>query len=63
VRMPFLVVHGEDDPLVPVGGGRATAAAVPRSELIVIPGMGHDLPQQLWGRITDAIAANTERAA
>jgi len=63
VRMPFLVVHGQDDPLVPVGGGRATAAAVPGSELIVIPGMGHDLPQQLWGRITDAIAANTERAA
>jgi len=63
VRIPFLVLHGEDDPLVPVGGGRATAAAVPGSELVVIPGMGHDLPQQLWGRISDAIVANAERAA
>jgi len=62
VRIPFLVVHGEDDPLLAVSGGRATAAAVPGSELLVVPGMGHDLPQQLWGQITDAIVANTERA-
>ena len=62
VRIPFLVIHGEDDPLLAVSGGRATAAAVPGSELLVIPAMGHDLPQPLWGRITDAIVANAERA-
>jgi pimeloyl-ACP methyl ester carboxylesterase len=63
VRIPFLVVHGEDDPLLQVSGGRATAAAVPGSELVTFPGMGHDLPQQLWEPIIDAIVANTERAA
>lgn len=62
VRIPFLVIHGEDDPLLAVSGGRATAAAVSGSELLVFPGMGHDLPEQLWTSITDAIVANTERA-
>ncbi len=63
MRIPFLVVHGEADQLVTPSGGEATAAAVPRSKLITIPGMGHDLPQALWGPITDAIVGNTELAA
>ncbi len=63
VRMPFLVIHGEDDPLVTVSGGRATAAAVAGSRLMTIPGMGHDLPEALWGPVGDAIVANTELAA
>jgi pimeloyl-ACP methyl ester carboxylesterase len=63
VRLPFLVVHGEDDPLLPLGGGRATAAAVPGSKLLTIPGMGHDLPEPLWGTITDAIVDNIALAS
>ena len=63
VRMPFLVIHGEADPLVTLSGGEATAAAVPGAKLITVPGMGHDLPQALWAEITDAIIANTELAA
>ena len=62
VTIPFLVIHGEDDPLVTVSGGKATAAAVPGSELIVIPGMGHDLPEAVWDQIIDAIVANTGSA-
>jgi pimeloyl-ACP methyl ester carboxylesterase len=60
VRMPFLVVHGEADPLVTLSGGQATAAAVPGSKFITIPGMGHDLPEALCADITEAIVANTE---
>ncbi len=63
VTMPFLVIHGEADPLVTVSGGKATAAAVPGSELVVIPGMGHDLPEAVWDQIIDAIVANTALAA
>jgi pimeloyl-ACP methyl ester carboxylesterase len=63
VGIPFLVVHGEADPLVTLSGGEATAAAVPGSRLLTIPGMGHDLPEPLWGTVTDAIVANTELAA
>ena len=51
VDMPFLVVHGEADPLVTPSGGDATAAAVPGSRLLTFPGMGHDLPEALWDPI------------
>jgi pimeloyl-ACP methyl ester carboxylesterase len=62
VTVPVAVIHGEADPLVPVGGGRATAAAVPDAELLVIPGMGHDLPPAVWTQVIDAIVANTRRS-
>ena len=57
-----MVIHGEADRLVDVSGRRATAAAVPGAELVLIPGMGHDLPEGAWGRIVDAIATNTAKA-
>jgi pimeloyl-ACP methyl ester carboxylesterase len=63
LRMPTLVIHGEADPLVSVTGGKATAAAIPGSELLIFPGMGHELPRPLWPQLVDAIARNTQRAA
>lgn len=63
VELPFLVLHGEADPLVTLSGGQATADAVPGAKLITYPGMGHDLPETLWGEIIDAIAANAGLAA
>ncbi|MBW2060837.1 MAG: alpha/beta hydrolase [Deltaproteobacteria bacterium] len=62
VTTPTLVIHGADDPLVPVEGGRDTASAIPEAELLIIEGMGHDLPIGAWPRIVDAIARNTRRA-
>jgi pimeloyl-ACP methyl ester carboxylesterase len=61
--VPAVVIHGEADPLLPVRGGRATANAIPGAELITIPGMGHDLPKELWPTYVDAITRNAERAA
>jgi pimeloyl-ACP methyl ester carboxylesterase len=58
VEIPFLVIHGEEDLLINVSGGTATAAAVPGSTLILIPGMGHDLPEEVWDQIIGAIVAN-----
>jgi pimeloyl-ACP methyl ester carboxylesterase len=63
VRIPFLVIHGEEDPLVTISGGQATAAAVPGAKLLAIPGMGHDLPEELSGEVIDAIVANTQLAS
>ncbi|MFC4947962.1 alpha/beta fold hydrolase [Pseudonocardia sp. GCM10023141] len=60
VTAATLVVHGEADPLVHVSGGRATAAAIPGAELLVLPGMGHDLPTELWTTIVEAIAKNAK---
>jgi pimeloyl-ACP methyl ester carboxylesterase len=51
-----LVIHGENDPLVPPANGRQTAAALPDARLITIPGMGHALPEQVWPQIVDAVA-------
>ncbi|MGH2978832.1 MAG: alpha/beta fold hydrolase [Solirubrobacterales bacterium] len=62
VKVPTLVIHGEEDPLIALSGGEATAAAVPGSKLIKFPGMGHDLPPELWPQFIDAIVENTERA-
>ena len=59
---PTVVIHGEADPLVPVEGGRDTAAVIPGAELHTLPGMGHDLPQQLIPRIADLIERATARA-
>jgi pimeloyl-ACP methyl ester carboxylesterase len=61
--VPAVVIHGESDPLVPLRAGVATAKAIPDAELITVPGMGHDLPKELWPRFVDAIARNAERAA
>ena len=57
-----LVVHGEADPLVQPAGGRATAAAIPDARLLTFPGMGHDLPRQLWPQLVDEIAAHAAAA-
>jgi pimeloyl-ACP methyl ester carboxylesterase len=62
VTVPAVVIHGQADPLVDVSGGRATAAAIPAAELVIIPGMGHDLPRGAWPEIIDAIVANAARA-
>jgi pimeloyl-ACP methyl ester carboxylesterase len=63
VSVPTLVIHGSEDALVNVSGGRATAAAVPGAELLVVEGMGHDLPREVWPEITDRVCALIDRAA
>lgn len=62
LRMPVLVIHGDADPLVTPDGGRATADAVPGAELLMIPGMGHDLPAGAWPVMIEAICANAAKA-
>ena len=47
VDLPALVIHGTDDPLVPVECGEATAAAIPGAKKVLIAGMGHDLPRPI----------------
>jgi pimeloyl-ACP methyl ester carboxylesterase len=62
VTVPTVVIHGSHDPLVDKSGGEATAAAVPGAELIIIEGMGHDLPVEVWPTIVEAVTANAKRA-
>ena len=60
--LPAVVIHGTEDALIDVSGGKATAAAIPGAELELIEGMGHDLPRELWPRFVDLIVVNAERA-
>jgi pimeloyl-ACP methyl ester carboxylesterase len=62
VRVPAAVIHGDSDKLVDVSGGRATAAALGVTPLI-IPGAGHDLPEELWKTYVEAIVGNARQAA
>lgn len=61
VRAPTLVLHGDQDPLVPLVAGRATAAAIPGARLRVIEGMGHSLPRGAWPALVEEIAAQVAR--
>lgn len=61
IAAPTLVIHGADDPLVPVGCGEDVANAVRDARMLVIPGMGHDYPEPAVPRIVEAIAENAAR--
>lgn len=63
VTAPTVVIHGTADRLVAPSGGRATSEAIPGSRLLLIPGMGHDLPTPLWPRLIDEITTNARRDA
>jgi pimeloyl-ACP methyl ester carboxylesterase len=57
LRIPALVIHGDQDPVIRPKGGRATARAIPGARLVTYPGMGHDLPRALWPSIVAEICA------
>jgi pimeloyl-ACP methyl ester carboxylesterase len=62
IKVPTVVMHGLDDPLVNVNGGMALARHIPGAEFIGFKGMGHDLPRELWSRFADEICAVAARA-
>jgi pimeloyl-ACP methyl ester carboxylesterase len=62
VRAPTLVIHGLADRMVHVSGGRATASAVPGAELLLVDGMGHDMPPALFDTFVERIRRTADRA-
>jgi pimeloyl-ACP methyl ester carboxylesterase len=61
VRIPTLVLHGTEDPLIPFEAGLDTAKTIPGAQLLLIEGMGHSFPREVWPRIIDAIAQHASR--
>ena len=59
--IPTLVIHGVDDPLVPVACGERTAEVIPGADLMLVPGMGHDFPPELHGKLVESIAGMAAR--
>jgi pimeloyl-ACP methyl ester carboxylesterase len=62
IQAPTVVIHGAADRLISPSGGRATARAIPGAKLVLIRGMGHDLPRGAWPDIVEAIAQNANRS-
>ncbi len=62
IDVPTLVIHGTKDPMVRPSGARATAAAIRGARLLMIDGMAHDLPDQAWPQLIDAIADHASAA-
>jgi pimeloyl-ACP methyl ester carboxylesterase len=62
VGVPTLVVHGDEDQIIGVSGGEATAAAIGGARLLRVPGLGHELPPGFWPALADALVENADRA-
>lgn len=62
ITAPTVVIHGTVDRMVHPSGGEATAAAIPDARLVLVEGLGHDLPPGAWGQLVDEIVDNARRA-
>jgi pimeloyl-ACP methyl ester carboxylesterase len=62
IKAPTLVIHGTVDKMIRPSGGRATAKAIPGARLMMIDGMGHDLPRGAWPQLLDAISEHARAA-
>jgi pimeloyl-ACP methyl ester carboxylesterase len=63
IKAPTLVIHGTKDKLATPSGGKAVARAIPGAQLMMVDGMGHDLPRALWPKLIGGIADTAARAA
>jgi pimeloyl-ACP methyl ester carboxylesterase len=57
LRVPALVLHGDDDQILRPAAGRDTARAIPGARLVTYPGVGHDIPRELWPSVASEIRA------
>jgi acetyl esterase/lipase len=62
ITAPTLVLHGADDPLVPLAAGQDTAANIAGAKLEVVEGMGHDFPPTLLAKLALRIAEHCRTA-
>ena len=62
LRKPVLVLHGDRDPILRVSAARATAKAIDGARLVILTGVGHDLPAPLWPVIADEVRRLADRA-
>ncbi len=62
IAAPTLIVHGSDDPLVPVAAAYDLMKHIPNAQLEIISGMGHDLPAEILPRLTELILNHVRNA-
>jgi pimeloyl-ACP methyl ester carboxylesterase len=59
INVPVLVLHGTEDPLFPPAHGEAMAREIAGAQLVLLPGVGHELPAPSWDLAVPAILAHT----
>jgi len=62
IKAPTLVIHGSDDPIIPLAGGLSTAQSIKKAKLKVIDGMGHDFPISLMPQMTKSISKHVKKS-
>ena len=55
IAVPALIIHGTDDPLFPPAHGEALAREIPGARLLLIEGLGHELPRWAWDEVLPAL--------
>jgi pimeloyl-ACP methyl ester carboxylesterase len=63
LHKPVLVLHGDQDPILRVSAARATAKAIDGARLVILPGVGHDLPAPLWPQVAREVRQIADRAS
>ncbi len=61
IAAPTLVVHGDEDPMFPLAHGEAVAKEIPGAQLLVIRGLGHEIPPRIWDELVAAVIRHTGR--
>lgn len=59
LKVPTLVLHGNDDTLISPVAAKRTAEIIPNAQLVMLDDMGHDIPRPLWGQVVDTVASFT----
>jgi pimeloyl-ACP methyl ester carboxylesterase len=62
LHKPVLVLHGDSDPILRVSAARATARAIEGARLVILPGVGHDLPAPVWSLVAGEVRDLAARA-
>jgi pimeloyl-ACP methyl ester carboxylesterase len=62
LRMPTLILHGDADPLLRSSAGRDTARSIRGARLVMLPGVGHDLPREAWPQVASEVRALADKA-
>ena len=63
LRVPTLVLHGAQDPLLRPAAARRAAAAISGARLVILPGVGHYLPAAVYPQVAGEVRALADRAA
>lgn len=61
IKAPTIVIHGRDDPFYHIEAGKDIASTIPRAELLILDGMGHNFPREILQQIINAIVANSKK--